>query len=133
MPDLGRGNALFLRCKEVWAEYGSMIRHHKLCIARRAASITGQNGIRQVLIPGAGFSMPGIELAATFSNPFVFELDTGRMEEKMLLIKRILFVQNSRPWCLAADVEDMETCRRPLSEAGGRQAEHTSVNRNRQN
>ncbi|NTU59081.1 MAG: hypothetical protein HGB00_09255 [Chlorobiaceae bacterium] len=123
MLDLSRGNELFERCNRIWAEYGSVIRYRKLCIAGKAASIIGHNQIGQVAILGAGFSMLGIELAATFPNLEVFELDHDQMHEKQKMVNRLSFAENSRLSCLSADVEDIETCRRLLSEAGWRQDE----------
>jgi len=125
MLDLGRGRSLFERCNNIWSEYGSVIRYRKLFIAKEAASIIAKNNINQVVIPGAGFSMLGIELAATFQNLDIFELDTDRMQEKEKIIKRLSLAENSRVSCLSADVEDIGTCGRVLSDVGWRQQEPT--------
>ncbi|NTW51516.1 MAG: hypothetical protein HGB22_02860 [Chlorobiaceae bacterium] len=125
MLDLGRGKRLFEKCNRIWSEYGSVIRYRKLCIAREAVAIIGQEHIRQVAILGAGFSMLGIELAATFPNLEVFELDHDQMQEKEKMTNRLSFAENSRLACVSADVEDIARCRFLLSEAGWRQDEPT--------
>ncbi|NTW10682.1 MAG: hypothetical protein HGA26_04905, partial [Chlorobiaceae bacterium] len=96
----------------IWPDYGSVIRYRKLSIANTACSILRKTGIRQVIIPAAGFSMLGIELAALFPGIDVFELDLNGMEEKRELAAGLPFAEKSGLHCIRSDISDIgeSTC-----------------------
>lgn len=123
--DLQNGLELMRRCNAIWPEYGSVIRYRKLCIAETTASLLEKEGINQVLIPGAGFSMLGIDLAAAYPDLQVFESDRDFMEEKQLLVDDLPSAGNSRLHCLTADITDTTACRHVLSSAGWNPAKPT--------
>ncbi|HCD36472.1 MAG TPA: hypothetical protein DEQ23_05545 [Chlorobium sp.] len=125
MLDLSRGRELLARCHAVWEEYDRVIRYRKLCIAREAETILAGGHIRQVVIPGAGYSMLGIELASRFAGLKVFEIDSSGMREKRGMVERLAVASGSSLSCLEGDVEDHAGLRRLLSGAGWQDAAPT--------
>jgi O-methyltransferase involved in polyketide biosynthesis len=121
--DLRNGEELLQRCNAVWPDYGSVIRYRKLCIGETACSILREGGIRQVIIPAAGFSMLGIELAALFPELDVFELDRDYMEVKQELTSGLPYAENSRLHCLTADIGDIRGSVSMLAGAGWKRSE----------
>ncbi|NTW55978.1 MAG: hypothetical protein HGB20_02890 [Chlorobiaceae bacterium] len=123
--DLNNGRELLKRCNAVWPEYGKVIRLRKSCIAKTASSLLRNGTIRQVVIPAAGFSMLGIELAAMFSGLDVFELDRDGMPEKQEITRALRYAADSSLHCIAADICDCGQVERLLSVAGWKRAEPT--------
>lgn len=121
--DLSNGEELLRRCNAVWPDYGSVIRYRKLCIAETAGSILRKNGIRQVIIPAAGFSMLGIELATLFPELVIFELDRDFMEIKQELTAGLPYAENSRLHCLTADIENIRGSVCELAGTGWKRSE----------
>jgi len=118
MLDLTAGRELLARCHAVWEKYDRVIRYRKLCIAREAKAILQAGEIRQVVIPGAGYSMLGIELANQFPGLKVFEIDSSGMRKKRGMVARLAFAAGSSLECLEGDVEDHAGLRNILSDAG---------------
>ncbi len=123
--DLRKGNELYHRCNAIWPDYGSVIRYRKLFIAEVSESILKTGNVRQVVIPGAGFSMQGIELASRFPDVTVFELDIDNMQAKEKLTAGLPFATNSNLLCLIADIENPDRCETVLAEAGWKKNEPT--------
>ncbi len=123
--DLKNGIELLRRCNAIWPEYGNVIRYRKTCIAETAASLLMSGTIRQVVIPAAGFSMLGIELAAMFSGLQVFELDRDGMPVKQEITRDLRYAADSSLHCIAADICDCGQVERLLMDAGWKRNEPT--------
>jgi len=118
MLDLSRGKKLFAVCNEIWPHYESVIRFRKICIQKEAKSILSHGDIRQVIVPGAGFSMLGIELFDLFPDIRVFELDAYQMQEKQTIVNSVFGATDREFHCMTVDVSDIEECRKCLTAAG---------------
>jgi hypothetical protein len=123
--DLRKGKELFNRCNAIWPDYGSVIRYRKLFIDEISESILKTGNIRQVIIPGAGFAMQGIELVSLFPDLTVFELDMNHMQTKQKLTAGLPFAAGSNLHCLLADIENSDRCETVLAEAGWKKNEPT--------
>lgn len=123
--DLKNGKELLRRCNAVWPDYASVIRYRKLCIAETACSMLQKEEIRQVVIPAAGFSMLGIELASVFPGIEVFELDVRGMEDKRQLTAGLPYAEKSSMHCLTADIADTAASAIVLGGAGWKRSEPT--------
>ena len=118
MLDLSRGEELFAICNDIWPHYESVIRFRKICIQKEAKSILSQGDIRQVIIPGAGFSMLGVELVDLFPNIKVYELDAYQMQEKQAIVNNVFASTDRELCCMTVDVRETEECCKSLAAAG---------------
>lgn len=119
MLDLSSGIDLFEKCNGIWPSYGSVINNRKWLIAKWSKEILSFRDIKQVVILAAGWAPLGLELADTYKESSVFEVDLEFMDAKSQLVSKISDAPRNIRF-VTADICDHKQCQNLLEDAGWR-------------
>ncbi len=117
--NLDEGRSLFAACNEICPYYAEVICNRKYGVRMFIAETLTAGKVTQVVIAGAGLDPLGIDLAETYPEVRIFEVDRDNMEAKKHVYAELHHgVVNNHPTFVTADLADAATTRKALRAQG---------------